>query len=169
MPDDSDNKLLEFLMKDKKEEGVRKDNEKKEDEERRLAEREEDAKRLEKFRDDIITTVKCEIKTEIQVAMEPIKRRQDEAEKEAEATNTKVDELRKEMNNMKKQLDKMEEIKRNRSPDTVSEPYTEDWNATENLPRGWRMRRQDKEHQEQHSRGMEGQATKLLMNARRVI
>ena len=169
MPDDGDNKILEFLMNDKKEEGIRKDKEKKKDEERRLVEREEDAKRLERFRDDIIETVKTEIKSEIQVAMEPIKRRQDEAEKEAEATNAKVGDLMEEVKSIRKHLEKMEEEISKKSKEGVSEPNSYDWNVNQRLPKGWRVRKEAEVQPEQESRGMEGQVIKLLRNARRVI
>ena len=72
-----DNAILEFLMNDKKEEGERKAKEKKQEDERRQGEREEDAKRMEKFRDEIINSVKTEIKNEVQVAIEPLKERQE--------------------------------------------------------------------------------------------
>ena len=50
----SNRAILEFLMNDMKEEGEKK----KQDEERRQEERKEDAKRMEKFCDDIIKKVK---------------------------------------------------------------------------------------------------------------
>ena len=109
MPEDGNNAILEFLMNDKKEEVVKKDKERKEDEERRLAEREEDAKRLEQFRDDIVKTVKTEIKTEIKVAIEPIKERQDKAEKEAQNTRLQVETIMEELKSLKEQLAKKEE------------------------------------------------------------
>ena len=169
MPDDGDNKILEFLMNDKKEEGIRKDKEKKKDEERRLVEREEDPKRLERFRDDIIETVKTEIKSEIQVAMEPIKKRQDEAEKEAEATNAKVDDLMGEVKSLRKQLEKMEKESSKKSNEGVSEQNGEEWNVNQKFSKGWRVRKEAEVQPEQQSRGMEGPATKLFRNARRVI
>ena len=124
-------------MNDKKEESIRKDKEKMKDEERRMVEREEDAKRLERFRDDIIETVKTEIKSEIQVAMEPIKKRQEKAEKEAEATNAKVGDLMEEVKSLRKHLEKMEEEIRKKSNEGVIETNCEDWNVNQNIPKGW--------------------------------
>ena len=48
--------ILEFLMNDKKEEVERKAKEKKLEDARRLAEREEDARKMEKFQENIINT-----------------------------------------------------------------------------------------------------------------
>ena len=101
--------------------------------------------------------------------MEPIKKRQDEAEKEAEATNAKFYDIMGEVKSLRKQLEKMEKESSKKSNEGASEPNCEDWNVNQNIPKGWRVRKEAEVQPEQQSRGMEGQTIKLLRNARREI
>ena len=106
--------ILEFLMNDRKEEVERKAKEKKLEEVRRLAEREEDAGRMEKFQENIINTVKTDIKSEIQGAVTPIKERQEKSEKEAVVTNKKIEVMMAEMRELKKKLNNV--VEKEKSP-----------------------------------------------------
>ena len=167
--EESNNAILEFLMNDKKEEVEKKAKEKKQEDERRQAEREEDAKRMDKFRDEIIKTVKTEIKSEIQVAIEPLKERQGRTEKEAEETNDKVEMIMQEMTKMKEQLNKIVENSSNSVQGRFTEEESVGEAAKDNLPEGWRIKCKTMESQRQHSGGLEEKSSKLLRNARRVI
>ena len=180
--DESNNAILEFLMNDKKEEGERKAKEKNLEEARRLAEREEDAMRMQKFRDDIISTVKTEIKSEIQVAIEPLKERQDKSEKEVVETNKKVELMMAEMKNLKEKLNEIAENEKKRSDSSAGETNSERGAANDEIPKGWRnivMSNRGMENGRQHSRGLEDQSqnsggiedksVKLIRNAKRVL
>ena len=164
-----DNAILEFLMNDKKEEGERKAKEKKQEEERRQTEREEDAKRMEKFRDEIINSVKNEIKNEVQVAIEPLKERQEKTEKETVETNEKVIEIFQEIKKMKEQINKIVEIGANTVEGRVADKEPVGESEREPLPEGWRIRNKTLESKRQCSPGMEDQSAKLIRNARRVL
>ena len=167
--EESNNAILEFLMNDKKEEVERKAKEKKQEDERRQAEREEDARRMEKFRDEHINSVKTEIKNEVQVAVEPLKERQEKTEKEAEETNEKVEMILLEMKKMKEQINKIVEISANTVEGRVADRETVGEIERDNLPEGWRLRNKNLESKRQCSTGMEDQSAKLLRNARRVL
>ena len=154
--DESNNAILEFLMKDKKDESEKRARE----EERRLAEREEDAKRMEKFQNEIIKIMRTEVKTEIQTAVEPLKERQEKSEKEAEETNSKVDVMMDKIEELKKQIEKIGETKNSKSGGGGVE--------TESIPKGWRTS-PISESKISESKGMEEKSVILLRNARRVV
>ena len=167
--EESNNAILEFLMNDKKEEVERKAKEKKQEDERRQAEREEDAKRMEKFKDELINSVRTEIKNEVQVAIEPLKERQEKTEKEAEETNEKVEMIFQEMKKMKEQMNKIVEIGANPGKGRVADGETVGESRRDNLPEGWMHRNKTLESRRECSAGMEDQSAKLLRNARRVL
>ena len=167
--DESNNAILEFLMNDKKEEVERKAKEKKQEDEKRQAEREEDARRMEKFKDDLINSVKTEIKNEVQVAIEPLKERQERTEKEAEETNEKVEMIFQEMKKMKEQMNKIVEIGANPEEGRVADGEPGGKREKDILPDGWRLRNKTLESRKQCPPGMEDQSAKLLRNARRLL
>ena len=167
--EESNNAILEFLMNDKKEEVERKAKEKKQEDERRQAEREEDAKRMDKFKDELINSVRKEIKNEVQVAIEPLKERQEKTEKEAEETNEKVEMIFQEMKKMKEQMNKIVEIGANPGKGRATDIESVGESERDNLPEGWRLRNKTLESRRECSTGMEDQSAKLLRNARRVL
>ena len=179
--EEGNNAILEFLMNDKKEEVERKAKEKKQEEERRLAEREEDARRMEKFQDNIINTMKTEIKNEIQVAVEPIKERQDKSEKEAVETNKKMELMMAEMKELKDKLNKVVENEK-ASGNRAEENDSEDVANKERVPTGWRNavmnnrglenrshQSRGMDEQNQNSGGMEDKSVKMIRNAKRIL
>ena len=90
----------------------------KEDEERRKMEearskeeRKQVAERLNGLAEKIAEIVKVGTKKEIESAVEPIRERQDKMEKDTEASNAKINKLVEDMNEMKKEMTKMNENK----------------------------------------------------------
>ena len=178
--EEGNNAILEFLMNDKKEEVERKAKEKKLEDARRLAEREEDARRMEKFQENIINTVKTEIKSEIQVAVEPIKERQEKSEKEAVETNKKIEDMMAEMKELKKKLNEVVENEKNPSGNRAEETESEDIASKDKVPKGWRnavmnsrglenRTDQSREMDYHQSEGMEDRSVKLIRNAKIVL
>ena len=124
---------------------------------------------MEKFKDELINSVRTEIKNEVQVAIKPLKDRQEKTEKEAEKTNQKVEIIFQEMKKIKEQINKIDATGVSPVKGRVawSEPVGE--SGGDSLPEGWRLRSKTMESRRECSTGMEDQSAKLLRNARRVL
>ena len=102
---------------------------------RRLEERAQVAKRLDGLVDEIAGSVKAGIKKEIKEAVEPLKERQDKADKETKAANERIDRIAEELKDMKS------EIARKNEKDTWAAKVAESGGAGERrLPEGWRAK-----------------------------
>ena len=101
--DEFQKQMLAFMV-EAKEKQSEADERREKDESKRLEERIEVAKRLDGLADVIAMSVKAGIKKEVQEAVEPLKNRQDQTEKETEEAKDKINKLEEEVKEMKKEM-----------------------------------------------------------------
>ena len=131
------------------------------DEAKRLEERNEIAKRL----DEIAISVKVGVKKEIQEAVEPLKERQDIAEKETEEANTKIKKLEGDVKEMRKEMASMKEKKTDTWAGKVAE------GGGRSLPGGWTARSHTAECPS-NTRGMDDKnmkVSKIIREAKKIV
>ena len=131
------------------------------DEAKRLEERNEIAKRL----DEIAISVKVGVKKEIQEAVEPLKERQDIAEKETDAANTKIKKLEDDVKEMRKEMASMKEKKTDTWASKVAE------GGGRSLPGGWTAKSHTAECPS-NTRGMDDKnmkVSKIIREAKKIV
>ena len=166
--DEFQKQMLAFMSEAKEKQKI--DEERRQVEEaRRLEEQNMVAKRLDDVVDEIAQKVQAGIKKEVKEAVEPLKDRQDKAEKETEAANAKIDKLAEEISEMRKEMARKDE----KSRETWASRLTNSVGTSEgNPPEGWHAKSQtpQRSEKERHcSGGMEEKAGMLIKNAKRVI
>ena len=110
--DEFQKQMLEFI-KEAKEKQKEEDERRKMEEARSMEERKHVAARLDGLVGEIAEKVEEGMKKQIKDAVEPIRERQDKVEKEAEATNAKIDKLEDELKQVRDEMKKMNEKKSN--------------------------------------------------------
>ena len=138
------------------------------DEAKRFEERNEVAKRLDGLVDEIAISVKVGVKKEIQEAVEPLKERQEIAEKETEAANTKIKKLEDDVKEMRKEMVLMKEKKTDTWASKVAE------GGGRSLPGGWTARSHTAEcpSNTKDSRGMDDKnmkVSKIIREAKKIV
>ena len=167
--DEFQKQMLAF-MGEAKEKQKEADERREKEESKRLEERIEVTKRLDGLVAEIAMSVKAGIKKEVQDAVEPLKNRQDQTEKETEAAKDKINKLEEEVKEMRKDMVMLKEKKTETWASKLAE------GGGRSLPGGWTARSKGSHTEEcpstKDARGMDdkdAKVRKIIREAKKIV